>query len=1329
MKKMRKSDLSIILILVIVFFFIIITNTRLIRRAIVNQTEQAGQSQINSIKTDFESYIQNAESSLLRVQSGAEQYIQDSDRTALESYIIEQKKEQIEATNGVNFNVYIAGQGWEIIPDFDAPEDYHATERSWYVGAVDNEGDIFITDPYIDSMTGEMCYTMSVLLSDGDTVVAMDFTLSEIQDSIEKMSLSDGSVAMIVTESGLIVGYSDMSYVGKYINSALNIYSPTFEKIVKNKKSDSFTAKINQQKYTIFNSVTNNDWYMILYVNNDALYDSANRQIFINIIINSLMLIIIVILYILTIRSRIKSEEAQESREVFVEGLMEKLREPLNNINEISIKGAASDEVSRENYASIKTSVLKMNDLMRDLNSYSNIVTNINDRKHRKKQEYKKLSKSLRVFRNVMVVTLMVVMIVSSYFYFDSGFTSSEDSMYNETTAYEARLMDWETEQLTILSMFTSMISAKPELVEDYDSAVEWMNKMAEDYPTISVCYLANPYSEHTVIMNNGWQPDEDWKVEERDWYRDTEKSKSGYSISAPYIDAQTGQYCITMSQVVYGENGEFLGIFGLDLYMDKVIKIFGESYTSYQYAFLVDANGYIINHPNDEYQMSEDTKVNIFDTPYDRAYLEKANKLESIVDYDGQKKVCMVRSNDASGFTLIMVWTRDVVYLVPMIYTSIYIIVLLTVVIFITILMNKVIKSQNNMTQELSKAVEEATVAGKAKSDFLAQMSHEIRTPINAVIGMDEMILRETNEPAIKDYANDIKSASKTLLSLINGILDFSKIESGKMEVIPVQYETTNMIDELVNMISERAEKKNLQLKLSIDSNLPKVLYGDDVKIRQVITNLLTNAVKYTEKGEVELILKNIKKDINEDVIEDIKGSEIVLYAEIKDTGIGIKEEDMDKLFKSFQRLDEQRNRTIEGTGLGMSIVDGTLKLMKSSLNVKSEYGKGSSFSFRLIQTVIDDTPIGEYTYHRDRTEESHSTRQLKIEGADILVVDDNEMNLKVAKGLMKRLGVVPDLAESGYKAIDMIKAKHYDIVLMDHMMPKMDGIETLKKIKTDLLIDETTVMIALTANAISGAKDMYISNGFMDYISKPINADELERQLVEYLPDNKYSYIDISKDKATDNNADNKSDNTSDNTSETAFSQIDSNISDNSNSSINNDNNINMNNSDSDFGPSNNTALGINTTLGNTTLGNEAAFLEILKENNFNVESAMNYSMDDIDFYKELIDTFINSAEEKTKDIKTHYSNKDWKEYKVQVHALKSASRTIGADKLSDMALEQEMASKNEDEATIDAGYEALLAEFGRVVEILRSAVSDSSSSDDDDFEMLEFFPEDNE
>ncbi len=329
-------------------------------------------------------------------------------------------------------------------------------------------------------------------------------------------------------------------------------------------------------------------------------------------------------------------------------------------------------------------------------------------------------------------------------------------------------------------------------------------------------------------------------------------------------------------------------------------------------------------------------------------------------------------------------------------------------------------------------------------------------------------------------------------LLSLINSILDFSKIEDGKMEIIPVRYDLATVVNNLVNSIAQRAKDKSLDLSVNVDEGLPTVLYGDDLRISQVVMNLLINAVKYTDRGSVSL---NVSEDRREN-------NSVYITYKVSDTGIGIRKEDMDKLFGSFERIEETRNRNIEGTGLGMSIVTRLLDRMDSSLNVESVYGEGSEFSFVIRQDIVDPHPVGDYRKRLGITEYTGSQTHPYVTGAKVLVVDDNEMNLKVAAGLLKLNGIKPNLAFSGAEAIERMKETPYDLVFLDHMMPEMDGMETLKILKENDLIPKGCAVIALTANAVVGVGDLYLNAGFSDYLSKPIDVERLEDKLVKFLP-----------------------------------------------------------------------------------------------------------------------------------------------------------------------------------------------------------------------------------
>ena len=388
--------------------------------------------------------------------------------------------------------------------------------------------------------------------------------------------------------------------------------------------------------------------------------------------------------------------------------------------------------------------------------------------------------------------------------------------------------------------------------------------------------------------------------------------------------------------------------------------------------------------------------------------------------------------------------------------------------------------------------------IANDAKSQFLANMSHEIRTPINGIIGMNTMLLDELEDGNIEEVrkcAVNISSAGQTLLSIINDILDISKIESGRMELIPVEYDVFTVLNDCYNMTQTRAAEKGLAFEMDIDSGIPSVMYGDEVHLRQIINNLLSNAVKYTHVGKIILRVKETSRT------EKTVGLDI----SIEDTGIGIREEDMDKLFMNFTRLDERKNRNIEGTGLGLSLTQKLVKLMDGEIKVTSEYGKGSVFTVSLSQDIINAEPIGSFTekYSGFINQKKESALSIYIPDAKLLVVDDMEMNVRVVKGLLKRTMAEIDTAYSGEECLEKIREKRYDIIFLDHMMPVMDGIETFERMKSEeYALNKDTPVIILTANAIVGAREMYLAKGFTDYMSKPVLQKDLIEMLYRYLP-----------------------------------------------------------------------------------------------------------------------------------------------------------------------------------------------------------------------------------
>ncbi|MBQ7704346.1 MAG: response regulator [Selenomonadaceae bacterium] len=1225
--KGKSNDFLIITGIALLFLTIIAMNVRLIFQMTSNQTEEIGRMQLESIRHDLESKILDSENAVKQVASEAENLLEAGiSEEDLTKFFYQKKIEQKALFNGVCFNTYIANKTFTIIPDFDRPATYHARERLWYIGAAENPGKIYITEPYTDAAGNGICFTMSIMLPDNETVVAMDFNFKDLQDFILKMTAEKNRTALIVGKNGIIIGYTDMSLVGEKISQKLPTYNDILERVVNSPTHESFITEINGGNHTIFSSKTKNGWYMIVNVDNWTFYEDSYRQTVLTVLICAVMLIVIVIFYLNSVKNRLETERAMQAKEIFLSRLSKELQRPLQKILKLSkIETLESAESPAEMAAQVRESALKLSDMLDNLFSFSNIISS--DTKSAVKNSHAhELSNASKSARLGIVAVLIFAIVVSMFFCGNTTINWGDTKMNREVDGYEYQLSNWLERQRSILNSFVNIIKANPEILDDYEGAVKFLNDLAVNYKDISVCYFANPYREHPVIMNNGWEPGADIRPETRPWYIDTKNSEEGFNVSAPYYDAQTGFYCVTLSQIVYSKSGEFLGIFSIDFFLDKLIHILDASYTRNGYAFLVDKDGIIINHPNRNYQMNTAAGTKIFDTEYKKVY-SQAGEVFVLKDFNNISMACLAKKNKTSNFTIIVANNWWDIYGNLVILGFLFVLLLSICIFSVVTLIRRLLLWQQEINRKLKVAAKEAIIAGKAKFQFLAQMSHEIRTPINAVLGMNELILRESTNPAILEYAANIQNAGKTLLTLINSILDFSKIENGQMKIVPVRYDTAILINDLLNLATERAEKKGLKFIIDVDSNFPRALFGDDVRIKQVITNLLSNAIKYTHSGSVTLTMK----------INSLDSNNVEIFVAVADTGIGIRPEDIGKLSVSFTRLDEEKNRNIEGTGLGISIVQKLLAMMDSKLEIQSIYGKGSNFSFKLNQKIIDNNPIGDFRkQNTDRRQtDKKSKTYFNAKGAKILVVDDNQLNLKVIQGILKYNNVAPDLADSGAHCLELVAQNHYHIIFLDHMMPNMDGIETLKKIKSQNLAGGAKI-IALTANAISGAREFYLKAGFDDYLSKPVNPNELESTLKKYLPAN-LEKISEEVPKVEEVPAD-------------------------------------------------------------SFTSNEKNLLEkICAEINF--ETAMGYCMDSKEIFVEMMNEFYGG--DKTPEIEKFYAAEDWKNYRILVHALKSTSLVIGAENFSAKAKAQESAAKVENVAELKNNHAEFIISYKKLLE----------------------------
>ncbi len=608
-------------------------------------------------------------------------------------------------------------------------------------------------------------------------------------------------------------------------------------------------------------------------------------------------------------------------------------------------------------------------------------------------------------------------------------------------------------------------------------------------------------------------------------------------------------------------------------------------------------------------------------------------------------------------GGYFLALWTRDTldngVSLAegsdPYRIIAVLLFIVSVIIVSFTVMIILVVSSgQKSFEAEESEAAKRLAVrANEAKSEFLANMSHEIRTPINAVLGMNEMILRESLQarddlPEARDeiksvfseicnFSGNIDSAGKSLLSIINDILDFSKIEAGKLEIVDNDYQLSSILNDVSNMIVFKAKSKGLEYDVDVDESIPDILRGDEIRIRQIVTNLLNNAVKYTEKGKVVL-------SVSEKKIEDASGDDITsLIISVKDTGMGIKEEDKDRLFKKFERMDLEKNSTIEGTGLGLAITGSLIDMMGGTVEVDTEYGKGSTFTAVIPQKVISEEAIGDFRekFKKSISEMKAEKEPFKAENATILVVDDTPMNLMVVKGLLKDTKINIETASGGEESIRMCSEKKYDLILMDQRMPEMDGITAMHRIRQDVRgMNVSTPCICLTADAVAGAKDRYISEGFDDYLTKPIDSKDLNRKLMDFIPKDK---VQLSGD-----------------------------------------------------------GSGMNTSVPETEKAKRTPLVDR--------EEGIKLSGGNESLYEMLLTEFKDEAEHKIKLLDKCYTEKDWETYGAYIHSVKSTSKMIGAFRLSELAAKLEQAADNGRTEIIDRDHDFMRRMVRDVIDYIR-------------------------
>ncbi|MBP5180981.1 MAG: response regulator [Clostridiales bacterium] len=928
-------------------------------------------------------------------------------------------------------------------------------------------------------------------------------------------------------------------------------------------------------------------------------------------------------------------------------------------------------------------------------------------------------------------------------------------------------------------------LKSETDMVLQNKHAIEINGDFSEEYLTTYLQMIYTEYSngsiselfflstDNELYCGSGFVSDGTVDFRTRDWYSEAVGHDEVY-YTPPYVCASGDQIVVTVSIGVFDEEGEPVGVVGVDIPIDTMNDIIASvNVDENSYLMVIDEDQDFIAHPDPAYVTNDGFAVNARQIPND-PYAAIENVLNGDIaedeagtlkeDYDGERRNAYTGSIDVSGWRVVLLVSSDTIYRPIMRVMIILGFSLLLIFIFGLIIARTISK---RVVARFKDAMEVANAANEAKSSFLANMSHEIRTPINAVAGMNEMILRENKDPVINDYALDIASASRSLTSIINDILDFSKIESGKLEIVEGEFNIASIINDCINLAISRLGDKDLELFFDADPNIPKLLIGDEMRIKQIMVNLMTNGIKYTNEGFVTMTVGYSRHDYG-----------INLNVAVRDSGIGIKPEDMDKLFSSFKRLDTKVNQKVEGTGLGLSISKRLVGIMGGFINVTSEYGKGTEFRFSIPLKIAEDTTcvpsdklqginslfvmdfnsyqaraaeecarvladsasklgIGykvitdpsdlekEYKAHdythvfadqrsydvnksflqsisrdkpvavvRSRYEEGerderclnvhkplHILNMTHVFGIDmktidsiaddtvhggfiapeakILIVDDNMMNLKVAVGLMKKYEMLIVTVDGGQKAVDtMANSQDFDVIFMDHMMPEVDGIEATRRIR-EMEGDyyKNVPIIALTANTVNEAREMFLSSGFDDFLAKPIDTKMLDRALRKFIPAEKKKSVDDEEVMAAEA-ARLKAASTPAPVSAPAPVE--------------------------DSAPSKEASEPVK---------NEEPVKEVVPETpasaepaqeftgkNLDPETGLVYSAGDIDLYLDILNEYYSNGKSSYDSIKQFYETEDWKNYVIKVHALKSTSLTIGAKELSEKAKALEFAGRED-------------------------------------------------
>ncbi len=1160
----------------------------------------------------------------------------------------------------------------------DGSVDY-VHDRDWFTVAA-GTGEIFYSAPYLDSDSGKPVITISKAIYRDNSlqgVLAADIFVDRLVDIVREAEVAPDSYAFLVDQNlGMIVHPNEEYSFEDTPHGVMEIPGAPYTEIVSRIRSGSDEAVYIKdydgvERIVTVSQMPNTRWSVGIATATNFLMSGINSLSRGFLIAAFIIAAVggVLVLFLAGTEYRQGPVTSGASSDHASSGPEAALSEIPSETAESSSASASSETIAAAE---------PLRDPGHEIHTFPSFVS------HGKKLISEFVSFS-RLRRSNLLVPILIILILMIIMVIYTSRIINRVSVSNIREVGEDRISAVAAELENYLEMSRSALWVTADTVDHMIRSGATPEEIL-DYITIETNSQKEYFDENLngiygYIMNEyldglAWTPPDNYDPTRRDWYLAAIEAQGETAIVPPYVDAQTGSVIISISRML--SNGA--DVLSVDLMMDRIQEIIaGLQIKEKGYGFIVSEDGLVIAHQDDSwrghYLSEEEEQLSLLD-----GILENRNGVFEISNSHDNKTV-FVRQIADRWFVAIVIESSE---MFAEVQQQLSVNVLICAVIFALITFSYVLGRRNE--QSYSHRIEEiraeeqkqayearalklekeaADQANQAKSAFLAEMSHEIRTPINAVLGMNEIILRESSQAKnttegnvqeafgnISTYARNIESAGSSLLAIINDILDLSRIEAGKMEITEGEYRLSTVLNDLNNMISFKAKEKGLDFLIDVDNTLPGHLIGDEVRVRQVIINLLNNAVKYTECGSVRMNLRGELQPQNS----------IILIFSVEDTGIGIRPEDMDNLYGKFQRFDLEQNSTVEGTGLGLAITRSLLEMMNGTINLESKYGKGSVFTVTIPQKIASYEPVGDF---RTLMQESGVSGDLfQAPDARILIVDDTAINLTVAVGLLRNTQMQIDTAGSGEEVLSLTEVNTYDLILMDQRMPKMDGTETLRLIRTKTgSLNHETPVICLSADAVFGARERYIAAGFTDYLSKPVNSQVLEEMIMRYLPVEK---VHLSPELPT----------------------------------------AQMPSSPSSDGSSHG---------GYDALRQAGIFSEI----------GLNYCSGDEQIYRSLLEEYVRSSAEKIRTLRKSYEEEDWNTYAIVVHSVRSSSKMIGASALSDIASGLEKAADDQDRVGIERDHLRLLMLYEAVTAAIRSTVEFTEEPQNDE-EIMEFLPE---